>query len=129
VTVYGATTTSVGPEIGTLQGVVLFAGSTVVLSLFLLAAYLVPAGVAVYVEGDALGTAFTLSSVTPVAGHAAYFSRWMAGAVTITLASAVASVSLQIHRVGPVVASLLAVYGAFVACHVWGRGVALSRDR
>jgi len=129
VTVYGATTTSAGLGVGPSQGVALYAGSTVVLSLFLLAAYLVPAGIAVYTESESLRTAFALSSVRSVGGHAAYFSRWMAGAVTVSLASAVASVSLQIHRVGPVVASLVVVYTAAVACHVWGRGVALSRER
>jgi len=129
VTVYGATTTSAGAGIGAGQGVALYAGSTVVLSLFLLAAYLVPAGIAVYAKQESLRAAFSIASVTPLAGHAAYFSRWMAGAVALSMASAVASVSLQVHRAGPVIASLLAVYGAVLACHVWGRGVALARER
>lgn len=127
VTVYGVTNND--PSVDPVGIVSLYAGSTVVLCLFLLAAFLVPAAVAAYAESESLRAAFSTARLRPVAGHAAYFTRWMAGAVTLTTVTAVANVSLQIHRAGPVVASLLAVYGSIVAIHLWGEGIELARTR
>lgn len=128
VTVYGATTRVTGPDSGPFETVLVYGGSTVVLSLFLLGLFLVPVGFAVY-EREGLRAAFSYGRLKPVAGHAAYFSRWMAGTVALVTAGALANVALQIHRAGPVVASLILAYGAILAAHVWGLGIRRTRER
>jgi hypothetical protein len=129
VTVYGAITRVQGSQLASGERLLLYAGSTAVLVLFLVAAFLVPAALAVAAETGRLRAAFSLDRVRPLAGHAAYFSRWMAGAVALVTIVSIASVSLQIRRAGPIVASLLVVYGAVLTCHVWGHGVRLARQR
>lgn len=127
VTVYGATTTVRGPDLGSTGTLVLYGGSTAVLCLFGFAFYLVPAALAVYAD-QSLGAAFSRRHLGAVVGHAAYFPRWMAGTVTLGTAAALGSVALQIHQVGPILASLVGAYGAILAAHVWGLGVRRARE-
>lgn len=128
VTVYGATTTAQGPDLGSTGTLVVYGGSTAVLCLFGVALYLVPAALAVYADRS-LGAAFSRQHLAAVVGHAAYFPRWMAGTVALSMAAAFGSVALQIHRVGPIVASLVGAYGAIFAAHLWGLGVRRARER
>lgn len=129
VTVYGAIWGVGGSTLAGGERVLLYGGSTVVLSLFLVALYVLPVGLAVYDETGSVRAAFDTDRLGPVAGHAAYFSRWAAGSVTLSTAGAFGNVALQIHRAGPVVASLFVAYGTLLAAHVWGRGVRLARRR
>lgn len=129
VTVYGAMTGVGEGDVSAAQSLLLYGGSTAVLVLFIVAAYLVPAALATYAESGSLGRAFGPGALRPLAGHAAYFARWMAGAVTVGLTAALASVGLQVRHVGPVVASLILAYGLLLAVHVWGLGVKRARER
>lgn len=129
VTVYGAVTTVEGATLSFGEQLVVYGGSTAVLLLFVTACFLVPAALAVYAEVGSARAAFTPGLLRPLAGHAAYFSRWMAGAVTFGMAVSLASLALQIRTAGPIVASLVLAYGAVLAAHVWGVGARYARER
>lgn len=129
VTVYGALTTVQGPDLDSGETLLLSGGSTAVLCLFLAAFYLVPAALGAFAENRSLRAAFSRQRVIPVAVHPAYFPRWISGAVALNMAAALGSVALQIHRAGPIVASLAGAYGAVVAAHLWGLGVRRARER
>lgn len=128
VTIYGASDRSSGGDIGFSDSILFSAGSTAVLVFFLLAVFLVPVALTRF-EDDGFRAAFGIRRLTPVAGHAAYFSRWMAGAVALVLTAAFANVTFQIDRAGPVLASLLLAFGVILTCHLWGVGIRLARER
>lgn len=129
VTVYGASVS--GPPAGTdlFDSVVVYGGSTAVLCLVLTGAYLAPIGLATYVERESLRSAFTPASLRDVALHAAYFARWTAGLVAVTLTLSLANVFSNAPRVGPVLAALVLAYGSILAFHVWGRAIRSARKR
>jgi hypothetical protein len=129
VTVYGAVTTVEGADLAFAEQLLLYGGSTAVILLFVTACFLVPAALAVSTGDRPVRAAFSPARLRPLAGHAAYFSRWMAGAVTFGMAVSLASVTLQITAAGPIVAALVTVYGAVVAAHLWGLGVRYARER
>lgn len=129
VTVYGALTAVEGSTLSFTEQLVVYGGSTAVLLLFVTACFLVPAALAVSAGDRPARAAFSPTRLRPLAGHAAYFSRWMAGAVTFGMAVSLASVALQINRAGPIVASLVCAYGAILSAHLWGLGVRHARER
>ncbi|NHN40799.1 DUF4013 domain-containing protein [Halorubellus sp. JP-L1] len=128
VTVYGASERAGAVDVGFSDSLVLYAGSTVVLAVFLLAVFLVPIALARYAD-DGFRAAFGARGIAPVASHAAYFARWMAGTVALVLTAAFANVAVQVDRAGPVIASLVVAYGVVLAAHLWGVGVRLARER
>jgi len=119
----------VDETLSTGETLLLYGGGTAVLCLFLLGFYLVPAGMAAYASERRLRAAFERETVGPLAAHAAYFARWMAGAVTLGTLGAVASVTLQVDRAGSIVASLVLAYACLLAAHLWGLGVRRARER
>lgn len=129
VTVYGAAEgrTVTDPTFAT--GIAFYAGSTAVLCLALAGAYLCPVALYGYGRTGSLRGAVDVGAIRRVGGHAAYFTRWATGLVVLLVASAVASAALGIPRAGPVVAALLASYGAVLATHLWGRGIGLAERR
>lgn len=128
-TVYGAVNAVDGTSLSFTEQLIVYGGSTAVLLLFVTACFLVPAALAVSAGDRPARAAFSPRRLRPLAGHAAYFSRWMAGAVTFATAVSLASVALQITAAGPIVAGLLVTYGALLAAHLWGLGVRYARER
>lgn len=129
ITFYGAVTSLRGSDLAAGESLLIYGGSTAVLGLFIAAAYLTPAALAVYADTGSIKRAFSPRALRPIAGHAAYFARWMAGAVALGMSASLANVALQIHRVGHIVASLVVAYGLLLATHVWGLGVRRARER
>lgn len=129
VTVYGAVTTVEGADLAFAEQLLLYGGSTVVLLLFVTGRFLVPAALAVSAGDRSVRAAFSPARLRPLAGHAAYFSRWMAGAVTVGMAVSLASATLQTTAAGPIVAALVLACGAVVAAHLWGLGIRYARER
>jgi hypothetical protein len=128
VTVYGAITTVEG-DLSFFDQVILYGGSTAVLTAFIAASFTIPAAWTAYEEERSLRAAVSPSRLWPILSHAAYFSRWMAGAVALSMAVSFGTVALQVVRVGPIIASLIVAYGLLVAATVWGLGVRYARER
>jgi len=129
ITVYGAIWSSATPDMDFTGSLAVYGGSTVVLCLFIAGTYLVPAALTIYAGSGSVRSAFSPGEIRPVALHAAYFARWTAGAVTFSMGVSLANVIGQAPRIGPVLGALVAAYGSILACHVWGRAVAVARSR
>lgn len=129
VTAYGALSDGRTAVFGFGETAIVYAGGTAVFCLFLLATYLLPVALAGYARERSIRAAFALAAITPVAAHAAYFTRWMGGLVALSLTASVANLATSIPRVGPVLASLAVAYGAILSCHAWGNAVGVARER
>ena len=127
VTVYGAVTSETA-DLAFVGSLPVYGGSTAVLVLALAGAYLLPVALSEVADGSVRG-AFDRRRILPVAAHAAYFTRWTAGAVAFSLTVSVANLASDAPRVGPVVAGLALAYGSVLACHLWGRAVGAARSR
>lgn len=126
VTVYGAMEAGAGTGDDPGAALLFYGGSTAVLCLALAGAYLCP--VALYAYGDerALRAAFRPGTLRAVGGHAAYFTRWVAGATVLAVAVGIAGATASVPRAGPVVATAAVAYGVLVAFGIIGRGVWLA---
>lgn len=124
VTVYGATTAVSGGLTGTPSVLTFYAGSTAVLCIAFVGAYLCPIGLLRLGTEGSVRAAFDPATLRRVGGHAGYFAGWTAGSILLGVAGALGVGISSIPRVGPVVAALVIAYGAMVAFHVWGRGAA-----
>lgn len=124
ITVYGAMFGVEGVEPGSTSTFVVYAGSTVVLFLSLLGAYLLPIALFRYGRTDSLRAAFSRTWLRGAATHGAYFAGWTLGAVLATIGIGLASALFGIARIGPVLAALVLAHAAIVTCHVWGRSLA-----
>ncbi|WP_123533589.1 DUF4013 domain-containing protein [Halosimplex salinum] len=129
VTIYGAVSSNASADLEFVGALAVYGGSTAVLVLSLLGAYLLPIALAEAASDRPLRSAFARSRVVPVGKHAAYFTRWTAGAVAMSMSISVANLVAAAPRVGPVVAALVLAYGSVVACHLWGRAVGVARAR
>ncbi|MFB6074721.1 MAG: DUF4013 domain-containing protein [Haloarculaceae archaeon] len=103
---------------------IMYAGSTAVLLLSMAGAYLWPLAVAEYSQAGSVRAAFDWSAFRRPATHGGYFVWWIVGAAALAVALALAVRTAAVPRIGPVIAGLLAAYGALLAFHLWGRAIA-----
>lgn len=124
ITVYGATygTRTVDP--GTTPTLVVYAGSTVVLTFALVGAYLLPIALFRYGRTGSLKAAFSRTWHRGAATHGAYFAGWTLGAVILFLGIALGVGLFSIDPVGPILAALAVAHASILAAHVWGRALA-----
>ena len=127
--IYGAIYTDRVPDPNSFDAVTIYAGSTAVLALSLLGAYLLPIALSNYVGSGSLRTAFTRRDFRRVGINGAYFAGWTLAFVgllsTIGLAAGIAS----LHRGGPVITTAILAYGSILSVFVWGRSLARARGR
>jgi hypothetical protein len=127
VTVHGALFTDRVPDPGSPSTVAIYAGSTAVLVLSLLGAYLLPIGLATYGARGSLRAAFSRSSLWVVGTHAAYFAGWSVAFGTFGFVGAIAVALASAHAGGPVLATGLLAYVSLFTVHVLGRAIARAR--
>jgi hypothetical protein len=106
--------------------VIVLAGSTTVLFVLAVAAYLLPISLANYARSDSLRAGF--AGLTPIATHAAYFVGWCSGSVLGLLGLALASALVDLGGPLAVLGSLVGAYAVIVAARRIGRGDAAARD-
>lgn len=126
-TVYGAIWSGRVAEPDAFSTLTIYAGSTAVLVLSGLGAYLLPIALASYARGPSLPAAVSRRDLSGAATHGAYFAGWTAGVGLLGTGAGVAVGVGSIHRVGPVLATALLAYVAVVTVHVWGRALARVR--
>lgn len=124
ITVYGATFGVQAVEPGTTPTLIVYAGSTVVLTFALVGAYLLPVALFRYGRTGSLRAAFSRKWHRGAATHGAYFAGWTLGAVLLFLGIALAVGLAPIDPVGPILAALALAHASILACHVWGRALA-----
>lgn len=127
VTIYGALYTDRAPDPTSVSSLVVYAGSTAVLSASLVGAYLLPIALAAYGRTGSLRAAFSRDALRAVATKGAYFAGWTAAVGSFGFVAAVAASVAGVARVGPVVATALLAYASMVTTHVWGRALARAR--
>lgn len=106
------------------NAVSVLAGSTAVLALLALYAYVLPIALANSVRADSLRAAG--SELVAVASHAAYFVGWCSGTVLVLVGLAVASALLELGGIGPVAGSFVGAYAVLAACRRIARGYAAA---
>jgi hypothetical protein len=124
VTIYGALYTDRVPDPASVSSLVFYAGSTTVLSVSLIGAYLLPIALVAYGRTGSLRSAFSGSALRAVATKGAYFAGWTAAVGAFGFVAAVAVSVADVARIGPVVATALLAYVSMVTTHVWGRALA-----
>lgn len=124
ITVYGATYGVREIEPGTTPTLLVYAGSTVVITLALLGAYLLPIALFRYARTGSLRAAFSRSWHRGAATHGAYFAGWTLGAVLLFLGLALAIGLYPVEPIGSILAALVLAHASIVAAHVWGRALA-----
>lgn len=127
VTVYGALSAERAPDPDSFSRLVIYAGSTTVLSVSLVGAYLFPIALATYGRAGALRSAFSGAALRGAATSGAYFAGWTAAVGTFGFVAAVAASVAGVTRAGPVVATALSAYALLLVAHVWGRTLARVR--
>jgi hypothetical protein len=90
-------------------GVVLLVGFLVALVLGLAAAYIVPAAIAILVETDSIGAAFSYRRLKPALLSGKYATAWLMGAAVVIGASVLVGIVSAIPIIG-----VLGVLGVFV---------------
>jgi hypothetical protein len=126
ITVYGLVNGTVSPD--SAPTLLVYAGGTVVFTAFVVASYLLPAGLAGYARTDRLRDGLSGDWLRRTAGHAGYFTRWTGGMVALTLGASVANLLVAAGRSGVVVASLVVSYSLILTAHLWGRAVGKAID-
>lgn len=127
VTVYGALYAERVPDPNSFSSLVVYAGSTTVLSVSLVGAYLFPIALATYGKTGALRSAFSGTTLRGAATNGAYFAGWAAAVGAFGFVVAVAASVAGVTRAGPVVATALSAYALMFVAHVWGRALARVR--
>lgn len=127
VTVHGALFTDRVPDPDSFSTLTIYAGSTAVLVLSMLGAYLLPIGLATYGTRGSLRAAFSRSALRIVGTHAAYFAGWTAAFGTFGFVVAIAVPVASAHAGGPVLATGLLAYVSLFTVHVLGRAIARTR--
>lgn len=128
ITVYGAMFGVESVEPGETPLLLVYAGSTVVLVVALVGAYLLPIALFRYGRTGSLRAAFSRKWLRGGATHAAYFAGWSLGAVLLTVGLGLASALFPVGRIGPPLAALVVAHASIVTCHVWGRAIARVHD-
>lgn len=113
------------PEPGPASSLLVLAGTTTVLALAVLGAYLLPVGL-VGVATGGLRAALDPGRARAVGGHAAYFVGWVRGAVALAAGAGLASLLGAVPVLGRVLPSLALAYALIVTARLWGRGVAAT---
>ncbi|MDS0294830.1 DUF4013 domain-containing protein [Halogeometricum luteum] len=108
-----------------LGGLGFLAGLLVSVVLGLLAAYVIPAAVANFVETDRVGKAFSFGDLRPVLTSGKYFTAWISGFAVIFVAGIVAGMlSGILPFIGAIPGAFLGFYAAVAAYymigHAWG---------
>lgn len=107
-----------------LGGLGFLVGLLASLVLGLLAAYVIPAAVANFVETDRMGKAFSVGDLRPVLTSGKYFTAWISGFAVIVVAGIVGGVLNAIPVLGLVASAFLGFYAAVAAYymigHAWG---------
>jgi len=124
VTVHGALLTDRAPDTDSFSTLTIYAGSTAVLALSLLGAYLLPIGLATYGTRGSIRDAFSRTPLRVVGTHAAYFAGWTAAFGVFGFVVAIAVAAATAHALGPVLATGLLAYVSPFAVHVVGRAIA-----
>ncbi|MFB6093304.1 MAG: DUF4013 domain-containing protein [Haloquadratum sp.] len=109
-----------------LVGVLL--GSLLALVLGLLAAYVVPAAMAVLAETDRLGASFSIGELRPVLGSGTYATAWLSGFAIIVGAGLIAGALNVVPLLGSIVGVFLSFYAAVAAYYIIGRAWGELRD-
>lgn len=103
---------------------VVLLGATAVLFVLATFAYLLPIGLANYARSGSLRAG--VSGLAGVAGHAAYFVGWCAGAVLLLVGAALSSGLADAGGVLAVLGSLVGAYAALVGARRIGLGYAAA---
>lgn len=123
VTVNGALEFS-GELDGLVPGLLFFSGSTIVLVVSLLAAYLFPVALLAYGRERRLRAAVDRATLTSLARRLNVFVGWVLAFVVVSVGAGVARQLFGLTRLGPVLAALVAAYTLVLASHYFGRAVA-----
>ena len=127
ITIYGALYTDQVPDPNSFSNLTIYAGSTAVLTMALIGAYLLPIALASYGQRNSLHAAFSGSALRAVVTKAAYFAGWT---TALGVFGFVASIALGVsgaHRGGPLVGTAIVAYLLLFTVHVWGRALARVR--
>lgn len=127
ITIYGALYTEQTPDPNAFSSLTVYAGSTAVLVLSLVGAYLLPIALASYGQAASLRAAFSWSRLRPVITRAAYFAGWTGGVGTFGFVTGIAVAIAGAHRGGPIVGTAIVAYTLLFTVHVWGRALARAR--
>ncbi|QWC18800.1 DUF4013 domain-containing protein [Halorubrum sp. 2020YC2] len=126
VTLYGVVTLEPGANAPVGR---ILAGSTVVLFVGLLGAYLAPISLTAYGRTGSLRRAFSSDALRPVAGHPAYFFGWTLGFTALVVTVGVGGALFSLSRIGPLAGTLVLAYGLLVTAYLWGRAGERARRR
>lgn len=127
VTIYGAIYTERVPDPNSFSSVTIYAGSTAVLFMSLLGAYVLPIALSKYLDTGSLRSAFTRRYLRTIGLDAAYFAGWTAAMGIFGFVAAIAAGVATATRAGPILASGLLAYTLLFTVHVWGRSLARAR--
>lgn len=123
VTVNGALGFS-GELDGFVESLLFFSGSTIVLTLSLVAVYLFPVALISYGRERRLRAAVDRATVLSLPRRLNVFVGWAIGFVVVSVGAGVATAVLGRFRLGPVLASLVVAYTLVLASQYIGRAVA-----
>lgn len=127
ITVYGAIWTDRVPDLDSFSTLTIYAGSTMVIVLSMLGAYLLPVGLANYGRTGSLRAGVSRSGLRPILTNAAYFAGWTAAFGVVGFVTAIAVAVYGTTQVGPLVATGLLAYTLLFTVHVLGRALARTR--
>lgn len=109
---------------GFTRTVIALSGSTVVLLLSLLAAYVLPLALTHYGRERRLRAAFDRSAISSLARRLNVFVGWVTALVVLTVGGAIGNALVTVSRVGPVLAALALAYTVVLASHHVGYAIA-----
>jgi len=92
---------------------------------FLVAGYVIPAGVLRMMEADSIGAAFSLGAVTDAALDSDYFVAWLI-AIGVGIVVGIVNQILAITVVGLILLPFVAFYQQVVTFYLYGRGYGKS---